>query len=202
MACVGTIGASITKHPRSLHDEGILLYNNVEAHVSHTMATSGAMRIHFCVACGAYGGMRSKHLKVPCPHKATKAGREALQAIARGVRPNIAAHDHYKKYGHKPRPLSKPGVLKFSAAPPASGKESSQGKRPVEIFSGHFDAAQGQSKRSKPHQGSDILSPSGTVGLGALPDSPLPSACSRHQGGKLECVGTLWGSYLDCHGSS
>ena len=74
LSCVGNLDDNIIKHPRSAHGEGLLMYHNIEAHASHTMATSSALRIHFCVSCGAYGASRSKHLKAPCPHKAFQSG--------------------------------------------------------------------------------------------------------------------------------
>ena len=92
MPCVGAIGDSVVKHA-SQYDAGpddILIFNNIQAHASHTMATSGGLKLHFCLACGACGAFRSKHLKLPFTHKASKAGREALRAIAQGKRPNEA----------------------------------------------------------------------------------------------------------------
>ena len=67
------------------------MYNNIEAHSSHVLATSGALQLHFCVACGCYGASRSNKLKRPCRHYTTKAGKAALVAIAAGKRPRQPA---------------------------------------------------------------------------------------------------------------
>ncbi len=87
MPCVGSIGQVILKHNGRSDEDGVLMYNNIEAHSSHVLATSGALQLHFCVTCGCYGASRSHKLRRPCRHYTTKAGKAALGAIAAGKRP-------------------------------------------------------------------------------------------------------------------
>ena len=101
MPCVGTIGQDILKHTCIQSVEGLMLYNNIEAHSTHALATSGVLKLHFCVACGCFGATRSHKLKQPCKHSATKAGKAALAAIAKGNRPRGFQGDKDKRY---PRP--------------------------------------------------------------------------------------------------
>ena len=74
MPCTGTLGQHLVLHPGPKHsDDSILLYNNVEAHVSHTMATAGAAR--------------SKHLKLACTHRATNQAKKPLGALGEARSP-------------------------------------------------------------------------------------------------------------------
>ena len=75
MPCVGTFLEHVLKHPWPSDEDCILMYNHIEAHSSHTMATSGSLKIHVCVACGSFGASRSTNLQVPCQPMATKAGK-------------------------------------------------------------------------------------------------------------------------------
>ena len=86
MPCVGGIRQDLLKHEGRSGEDCILLLNNIEAHSSHALATSGALRLHFCVSCGCYGASRSNKLRQPCRHFATEAGRAALASIAAGKR--------------------------------------------------------------------------------------------------------------------
>ena len=89
MPCVGIIKEDLIKHAGRRSEDCVLLLNNIEAHSSHTLATSGVLRLHFCVACGCYGAYRSNLLKQPCRHYQTKAGKAALASISAGKRPKL-----------------------------------------------------------------------------------------------------------------
>ena len=99
MPCLGNFKEPIVKHARGADPDAILVFNRTEAHNSHAMASAPALRIHFCVACGCYAGTRSKGLKSPCARFPTKAGKEALSAIAVGKQPNAAAFALYRRLG-------------------------------------------------------------------------------------------------------
>ena len=58
------------------------VYHGLSVQKSHTMATSGMLKLHFCSYCGAYGRARAYHLQEPCPLVPSKAGKQALNAIA------------------------------------------------------------------------------------------------------------------------
>ena len=90
MPCVGSIRQDLLKHEGRSAEDCVLLLNNIEAHSSHALATSGALRLHFCVSCGCYGASRSNKLKQPCRHYQTKAGRAALASITAGKRPKLS----------------------------------------------------------------------------------------------------------------
>ena len=87
MPCVGSLRQDLLKHGGRNGEDCVLLLNNIEAHSSHALATSGALKLHFCVSCGCYGAERSYKLRQPCKHYPTKAGKAALAAIAAGRRP-------------------------------------------------------------------------------------------------------------------
>ena len=89
MPCVSGIRQDLLKHEGRSGEDCVLLLNNIEAHSSHALATSGALRLHFCVSCGCYGTSRSNKLRQPCRHFPTKAGRAALASIAAGKRPKL-----------------------------------------------------------------------------------------------------------------
>ena len=87
MPCVGSIRQDLLKHEGRSGEDCVLLLNNIEAHSSHALATSGALGLHFCMLCGCYGISRSNKLKQPCKHFATKAGKAALASITAGKKP-------------------------------------------------------------------------------------------------------------------
>ena len=58
------------------------VFHGLSVHKSHSMATSGVLKLHFCTYCGAYGKSRSHHLHKACPLVPSKAGRQALNSIA------------------------------------------------------------------------------------------------------------------------
>ena len=89
MPCVGSIKEDLLKHEGRRGENCVLLLNNIEAHSSHALATSGTLGLHFCLACGCYGAYRSNKLKQPCRHIQTKAGKAALVCIAAGKRPKL-----------------------------------------------------------------------------------------------------------------
>ena len=201
MPCTGTLGDHVVKHPRPKHgSDSILLFNRIEVHVSHTMATSGALKLHFCVSCGAYGAARSNHLKLPCTYRVSKAGREALQCIGRGEMPNSAAARHYQKFGHKwvKKMAAKGGIggglgpLALAPPDPSPSQPSSSSslqvlglpsgshKRPREEVVSESQKETG--RQSRPRQGSKIGSP---LGAGALagPASLTPHVLFQAWGG-------------------
>ena len=75
MPCVGSLVDPIVRHSR-VEDDAILILDRTEAHSSHALATSPALQLHFCAACGCYSAERSKGLKLVCKRLPTKAGKE------------------------------------------------------------------------------------------------------------------------------
>ena len=98
MPCVGSLVDPIVRHSR-VEDDAILVLNRTEAHSSYALATSPALQLHFCAACGCYSAERSKGLKLVCKRFPTKAGKEALAAIHTGNRPSKSCMDMYKRIG-------------------------------------------------------------------------------------------------------
>ena len=98
MPCVGSLVDPLIRHPR-VEEDAILVINRTEAHSSHALATSPALQLHFCVACGCFSVERSKGLNMARKRFPTKAGREALAAIHSGQRPKKSCVDMYKRLG-------------------------------------------------------------------------------------------------------
>ena len=102
LKCVGTKASiSLVNMPGS--DAGVFMLGPIPAHSSHSIATSGPLRIHFCCFCGSYSHItkhsRSRGLALPCPNKPSTFGRRALLDIERGLDPSRFLVKQIEKYG-------------------------------------------------------------------------------------------------------
>ena len=216
MPCVGSLNQSFVRHPNQADDDGVLLFNNIEAHSSHAMATSGALQLHFCVSCGCYGSSRSNRLRHPCSHKATKAGRAALAAIAAGRKPKLSEAGKGSKGGQseakQKETFSKRVRLPFSPWPEGSAcsetgtspkvkkPRSEQNLSPQESVGTYLEGSP-KTDRSSDQIGDVCLLPRGHVVPGERPSSAWPlgaevapgpsflSSCpSRNSLGVRDCI--------------
>ena len=90
--CLGKLGLTfggIVRHQgNALDSQHLLPLYNIKVHETHSMATQVGLKVHFCMKCGAYGKDMARFLKLPCPSKASIAGKKALASLLKGIMPN------------------------------------------------------------------------------------------------------------------
>ena len=114
MPCLGDGTGHDRQHSLDTTANQHYMFGRVKVHPSHLMATEGSLGVRFCMHCGAHGTNRSNHLKLPCPHKPTKAGLEALRLLRLGRKPSCFLERHVEHKRQKQ--LLKHAHLLFSSS--------------------------------------------------------------------------------------
>ena len=85
--CVPLVPSAVSE---IFHVEQLVLIGFQPTHVSHTLADRRG--ICSCVACGAWATSAARKLSRPCTGQPTKAARDALARLEKGLPPRLHVH--------------------------------------------------------------------------------------------------------------